>query len=247
MIVRAVLGKQSLEWLSDHRIFLHRRGLWRLKPGDILEFADTAELEPHVGFYKGNALCSCGTMSFSNSVVLPKIAIGRYCSIAPEVETLLTSHPTSHLSTSGFTHDPHSHITRSFAADHGFEAPRFSFETRPPPVIGDDVWLGGRSAILPGVTLGSGAVVAAGSVVTRSVGPYEVVGGNPARVLKKRFSDRIIEGLLQSEWWAYRPADLAGLPLNDAARFLEAFMPRKPDLERYDPPRARMVEMPRDG
>ena len=59
-------------------------------------------------------------------------------------------------------------------------------------VVGNDVWFGRESVILPGVKIGDGAIVAAYSVVTRDVPPYGVVGGNPARLLKKRFDDRLI-------------------------------------------------------
>lgn len=55
-----------------------------------------------------------------------------------------------------------------------------------PVIIGDDVWIGARSIILPGVTVGNGAIIAAGSVVTKSVAPYTIVGGNPAKLIKER-------------------------------------------------------------
>jgi virginiamycin A acetyltransferase len=68
-------------------------------------------------------------------------------------------------------------------------------------VIGNDVWLGYNAVILPGVTLGHGAIVAAQSVVTRSVAPYTVVGGNPARVIRRRFAEEVIAALLDIAWW----------------------------------------------
>jgi hypothetical protein len=68
-------------------------------------------------------------------------------------------------------------------------------------VIGNDVWLGTRLLILSGVTIGDGAVIGAGSVVTNDVPPYAIVGGNPARVLRLRFSEDIIGRLLKLHWW----------------------------------------------
>lgn len=67
--------------------------------------------------------------------------------------------------------------------------------------IGHDVWIGNRALIKSGVTVGSGAVIGAGSVVTKDVPAYAIVGGNPAKILKYRFDEEIIERLLKSEWW----------------------------------------------
>ncbi|MBE6538717.1 MAG: CatB-related O-acetyltransferase [Ruminococcaceae bacterium] len=67
--------------------------------------------------------------------------------------------------------------------------------------IGNDVWIGNRALILQGITIGDGAVVGAGSVVTKDVEPYTIVAGNPARVIRRRFDDETIERLLKLEWW----------------------------------------------
>lgn len=81
-------------------------------------------------------------------------------------------------------------------------------------VIGNDVWIGRESIIMPGVKIGDGAIIAACSVVTKDVEPYTVVGGNPARFIKKRFNDELIELLLEFKWWDLPPEKLvAVLPL----------------------------------
>jgi hypothetical protein len=69
------------------------------------------------------------------------------------------------------------------------------------PVIGNDVWIGGDTTIHSGVTIGDGAVIAGQSVVARSVPPYAIVAGNPAKVVKYRFDDETIAGLLEVKWW----------------------------------------------
>lgn len=74
--------------------------------------------------------------------------------------------------------------------------------------VGHDVWIGHGATVLSGVELGTGCVVAAGAVVTKSVPPYAVVGGNPARVLRMRFDPTTIEGLLESQWWAWSEKDI---------------------------------------
>ena len=70
-------------------------------------------------------------------------------------------------------------------------------------IIGNDVWLGRESVIMPGVKIGDGAIIAAYSVVAKDVEPYTVVGGNPARVLKKRFEDEFVNILLKLKWWNF--------------------------------------------
>lgn len=68
-------------------------------------------------------------------------------------------------------------------------------------VIGNDVWLGMEAMVMPGVTIGDGAIVAARAVVTKDVPPYGVAGGNPARVVKQRFAQPVVDALLDIRWW----------------------------------------------
>ncbi len=68
-------------------------------------------------------------------------------------------------------------------------------------VIGNDVWIGMEAMIMPGVHIGDGAIAAARSVVTRDVPPYSIVGGNPARIIKRRFDCEVVDLLLQIKWW----------------------------------------------
>lgn len=68
-------------------------------------------------------------------------------------------------------------------------------------LIGNDVWLGFESLVMPGINIGDGAIVASRSVVTRDIEPYTIVGGAPARVVKKRFSEDVIDILLEMKWW----------------------------------------------
>ena len=76
-----------------------------------------------------------------------------------------------------------------------------SYPTKGNTIIGNDVWIGHDATIMPGVTIGDGAIIATKAVVTKNVEPYTVVGGNPAKPIKKRFSEDIICKLLELKWW----------------------------------------------
>ena len=98
--------------------------------------------------------------------------------------------------------------------NHDFDPEKRSTTYPAPIVTGKNVWIGSSVTVVPGVHIGDGAIIAAHSVVTKDVGPYQVVGGNPARFLKKRFDDALIALLLQVRWWDFPPEKLVEvLPL----------------------------------
>jgi len=121
---------------------------------------------------------------------IPKIKIGKYCSIATNCTFILGNHLMDRVTTSPskVMLFPHNQGNMS-----GF--------SRGDIIIGNDVWIGANSTILDNVTIGNGAVVSACSNVTKSVPPYAIVGGNPARVIKYRFSDKIIKDLENLKIW----------------------------------------------
>ncbi len=68
-------------------------------------------------------------------------------------------------------------------------------------VVGNDVWIGQNVTVMPGVHIGDGSIIAANSVVTKNVPPYHIAGGNPCKIIKKRFDDELIDYLLKLKWW----------------------------------------------
>ena len=91
--------------------------------------------------------------------------------------------------------------------------------------VGNDVWIGYRATIMPGVTIGHGAIIGACAVVTRDVPPYAIVGGNPARVIRMRFEADTVARLLTLAWWDWpmeKITRFAPLLTGDVAAFLEA-------------------------
>jgi acetyltransferase-like isoleucine patch superfamily enzyme len=133
-------------------------------------------------------------------------SIGRYCSIAPGVSIGDGNHTMNWLSTHPFQKGE-----RIWFPDIPDEAIFPSVEKKIPSYIGNDVWIGASSIILSGVTVGDGAVVGAGSIVTKDVPPYAVVVGSPARIVRYRFPLHIIEKLLALQWWRFDANSLIGI------------------------------------
>lgn len=119
--------------------------------------------------------------------------IGAYTSIASYCAIGNGEHPLDWVSTSPVFNKSRS-ILRVRFADHEFNPYK---RTR----IGNDVWIGAHCLIKSGVTIGDGAVIGMGSVVTKDVSAYEIWAGNPARKIRDRFSTEIIEGLMSLRWW----------------------------------------------
>lgn len=179
----------------------------------------TVTVEPPVWFRSSFAIrcnVSIGAFTYFQTGSLEGCkSIGRYCSIAGSLRVGDIEHPTDWLGTSPFQYNAdrfgwHKSANRFIA-----KPDRKSTFRKPPVVIGNDVWIGARAMILRGVTIGDGAIVAGGSVVTKDVAPYAVVGGIPAKVIKHRFDDDTVRRLLDLRWWDYAPNDLSGVPFDD--------------------------------
>jgi virginiamycin A acetyltransferase len=149
-----------------------------------------------------------------------KLTIGRYCAIASGARFLMA----------GADHPMQGVSTFPFAIFGGEWAERtldivMAGGSRGDTVVGNDVWIGYNAMIMPGVTIGDGAIIASGSVVTADVAPYTIVGGNPAKPIRRRYDEAEIEQLLAAAWWDW-PVELvtehartimAGTPADIAA------------------------------
>jgi len=123
-----------------------------------------------------------------------KLIIGKFCMIASDVKFIMN----------GANHLTNSLSTYPFAIfGKGWESAMDgkNYPKKGDIIIGNDVWIGYNATVMAGVTIGDGAVIAANSTVIKDVDTYSIVGGNPAKEIKKRFSKDIIKRLLELKWW----------------------------------------------
>ena len=164
--------------------------------GDYTYYDDA---EDPAGFEKNNVL-------FNYPEFGDRLVIGKFCAIASGVKFIMgpANHRISSVTTYPF------HVFGGAWAErtppHMDQLPR-----KGDTVIGNDVWIGRESVILPGVKIGDGAIVAACSVVSGDIPPYAVFGGNPARLVKMRFDQELIGLLLRFRWWDLDGEELAEL------------------------------------
>ena len=123
-----------------------------------------------------------------------KLIIGKFCQIASGVEFVMN----------GANHQMNSITTYPFYTFEGWHMSPPDLNNLPikgDTIIANDVWIGQNSVILPGVKIGDGAIIGANSVVGCDVEPYRIIAGNPAREIRKRFDDELINLLLKFKWW----------------------------------------------
>lgn len=125
-----------------------------------------------------------------------KIRVGKYCSIGRDCNFFLhANHRPDWITTSSQLLGPVTPEIANLHMEMGHPTCKGDI------IVGNDVWIGAKSTLMSGIKIGDGAIIAAGALVTKDVEPYSVVGGNPAKHLKFRFSDSQIEKLLKIQWW----------------------------------------------
>lgn len=146
--------------------------------------------------------CNRGISAFA-------VDIGRYCSIGESVVIGAPEHPLDWFSSHPFAFTRPEHLANFYASPEfaalapasDSSAPTFVAPGR--TTVGHDVWIGAQASVKRGLTIGHGAIVGLGSVVTHDVPPYAIVAGTPAKVFRLRFPEKIVERFLALAWWEY--------------------------------------------
>jgi virginiamycin A acetyltransferase len=125
-----------------------------------------------------------------NSPIPPNVIFGNYCSIAENIRIFRANHPKNAFTTHPILYNP----VAGYVDEDKLERPQLT--------IGHDVWIGEWVIILPKVkSIGNGAIIGAGSIVTKDIAPYSIVAGNPAKIIGQRFTDEFIKQIEETQWW----------------------------------------------
>ncbi|WP_111560182.1 type B chloramphenicol O-acetyltransferase [Paracoccus sediminilitoris] len=159
------------------------------------------------GYYHGQSFDECARYLLPDEGV-DRLLIGSFCSIGSGASFIMAGnqgHRYDWISTFPFYWMP--------------DVPAFSdakngFQPAGDTVVGNDVWIGSEAVVMPGITIGDGAVIGTRAVVTRNVAPYSIVGGHPAKEIRRRFAEDLVDLLLELRWWEWSEDQLnAAMPL----------------------------------
>ncbi|EPL6463916.1 type B chloramphenicol O-acetyltransferase [Pseudomonas aeruginosa] len=160
------------------------------------------------GYYHGHSCDDCARYLMPDRDDVDKLVIGSFCSIGSGAAFIMAAnqgHRAEWASTFPF-HFMHEEPAFAGAVN--------GYQPAGDTLIGHEVWIGTEAMFMPGVRVGHGAIIGSRALVTGDVEPYAIVGGNPARTIRKRFSDGDIQNLLEMAWWDWPLADIeAAMPL----------------------------------
>ena len=153
------------------------------------------------GYYHGHGFDDCARFLMREEGV-DKLIIGSFCSIGSGAAFIMAGNQ-------GHRHDWISTFPFYWMSEvAAFSDAENGFLPAGDTVIGNDVWIGSEAIVMPGITIGDGAVIGTRALITRDVEPYAIVAGNPAKLIRKRFDDALIAKLLELRWWDWSDEDL---------------------------------------
>ena len=191
------------------------------------------KIEKNVAIDK-NCMNRIGKYTFigQNTIIGPTTkSIGSFCSIASDVIIGPNSHDISEVTTSTFIHAYSSSL--NYQSEKLLDSYKYYKQSlnRKKTIIGHDVWVGYRAIILPGIVVGDGAIIGAGSIVTKDVAPYSLVGGNPAKHIRYRFELDSIEKILNANIYSIDKDELFNLFIKFKDNNLEDLMSKIMELK----------------
>ena len=214
--MRIKINKKLHDFFNENRIAIGNSNI-----GETISFADENDSIEQFSDFKFNMLYTSGAFSYSFSTFGKSISVGRYCSMGGGIKLMGNRHEPSFVTTHPVVTDQDwVYLAQGFGKvwkntlinkDYG------------KVVIGNDVWIGDDVIIKGGCKIGDGAIVAAGSVVTKDVPPYAIVGGNPAKIIRLRFREDIVEKLMEIRWWRFPFWDLNELNWTNIEDFIYKF------------------------
>ncbi|MQA53677.1 type B chloramphenicol O-acetyltransferase [Pseudomonas piscis] len=146
------------------------------------------------GYYHGHSFDECARYLPPDEGV-DQLIVGSFCSIGSGAAFIMAGnqgHRNEWISTFPFYW---------MSEEPAFAGAQNGYEGAGDTVIGNDVWIGSEAVIMPGIKVGDGAVIGTRALVTRDVEPYAIIGGNPAKTIRKRFDERTVQMLLEMKWW----------------------------------------------
>ncbi len=153
------------------------------------------------GYYHGHSFDDCARYLAPDREDVDKLVIGSFCSIGSGAVFMMAGNQ-------GHRSDWVSTFPFFYQSSPLFDQAIDGFKRAGDTVVGNDVWIGSESMVMPGVTVGDGAIIASRALVTKNVEPYAVVGSNPAKHIKFRFSESEIAKLLEMKWWCWAEHDI---------------------------------------
>lgn len=155
------------------------------------------------GYYHNHSFDDCARYLSPDRDDVDKLIIGRYCSIGSGAVFMMAGNQ-------GHRNDWISTFPFFYIDNENFTDAEDGFQRAGDTIVGNDVWIGSEAMIMSGVKIGDGAIIASRAVVTKDVAPYEVVGSNPAKHIKFRFSESEIAMLLEMQWWDWSESLIKG-------------------------------------
>lgn len=185
-----------LSWYINSRKVLLKNKNKHLKIGYLTDLLNV-EIGNYNTFYDNVKITNSKVDDYvyvSPETIIMFSEIGKFCSIGPRVRIGMPMHPTHYISTFPIFYSAGKQCQFTFAEKN-------YFVEHGSVKIGNDVWIGANAIVMSNVTIGDGAIIAAGAIVTKDVEPYSIVGGIPARLIRHRFEEHEIEKLLKAKWW----------------------------------------------